>query len=157
MQEPCIALHCKVYIYEGFTDWCFIIIYRPIFEWFPWIMLDIFYLSDVTRLSEEYDSISGSEQGRDKNIADYWGKLVDKSLLIHTRITHTFCTDRGLASQWLKLRNIFYENHDIASAMSPSRADPVLGLNILLHCLWLFKYLNILNQCHWPGWEYLYI
>ena len=37
------------------------------------------------------------------------------------------------------------ENHDIAIAMSPSRADPVLGLNILLHCLGLFKYLN---QCH---------
>ena len=35
------------------------------------VMLDIFYLSDVTRLSEEYDSISGSEQGRDK-IADYY-------------------------------------------------------------------------------------
>ena len=29
--------------------------------------------------------------------------------------------------------NIKYENHDIAIAMSPSRADPVLGLNILLH------------------------
>ena len=26
-----------------------------------------------------------------------------------------------------------YENHDIAIAMSPSCADPVLGLNILLH------------------------
>ena len=40
------------------------------------------------------------------------------------------------------------ENHDIAIAMSPSRADPVLPW------LGLFKYLN---QCHWPGWEYLYI
>ena len=28
---------------------------------------------------------------------------------------------------------IVYENHDIAIAMSSSRADPVLGLNILLH------------------------
>ena len=40
------------------------------------------------------------------------------------------------------------ENHDIAIAMSPSRADPILPW------LGLFKYLN---QCHWPGWEYLYI
>ena len=29
--------------------------------------------------------------------------------------------------------NIIYENHDIAIAMSSIHADPVLGLNILLH------------------------
>ena len=40
------------------------------------------------------------------------------------------------------------ENHDIAIAMSPSRADPVLPW------LGLFKYLN---QCHCPGWRYLNI
>ena len=57
----------------------------------------IFYLSDVTRLSEEYHSISGSEQGRDKNIADYWVKLVDKSLLIQTRITHIILSVQTVA------------------------------------------------------------
>jgi len=40
------------------------------------------------------------------------------------------------------------ENHDIAIAMSPSRADPVLPW------LGLFKYLNI---CHCPGWRLLNI
>ena len=35
-----------------------------------------------------------------------------------------------------------YEDHDIAIAMSSSRADPVLGLNILSYC---------------PGWGYLNI
>ena len=43
---------------------------------------------------------------------------------------------------------IIYENHDIAIAMSPSRAYPVLPW------LGLFKYLN---QCHCPGWRYLNI
>ena len=33
------------------------------------------------------------------------------------------------------------ENHDIAIAMSSSRADPVLGLNILQGWLGVFKYL----------------
>ena len=33
------------------------------------------------------------------------------------------------------LKYFEYENHDIAIAMSPTRADPVLGLNILLHRL----------------------
>ena len=43
---------------------------------------------------------------------------------------------------------ISYENHDIAIAMSHSRADPVLPL------LGVFIYLN---QCHCPGWGYLNI
>ena len=43
---------------------------------------------------------------------------------------------------------IQYENHDIAIAMSPFRADPVLPW------LGLFKYLK---QCHCPGWRYLNI
>ena len=47
-----------------------------------------------------------------------------------------------------------HENHDIAIAMSSSRADPVLGKNIQLGWLGVFKYLN---QCHCPGWEYLNI
>ena len=42
----------------------------------------------------------------------------------------------------------YNENHDIAIAMSPSRADPVLPW------LGLFKYLN---QCYCPGWRYLNI
>ena len=50
--------------------------------------------------------------------------------------------------------NILNENHDIAIAMSSSRAVPVLGLNILQGWLEVFKYLN---QWHWPGWEYLNI
>ena len=40
------------------------------------------------------------------------------------------------------------ENHDIAIAMSLSRAD------LVLPWLGLFKYLN---QCHCPGWRYLNI
>ena len=47
-----------------------------------------------------------------------------------------------------------YENHDITIAMSSSRADPVLGLNILQSWLGVLKYLN---QCHCPDWEYLNI
>ena len=47
---------------------------------------------------------------------------------------------------WIKI--YIYENHDIAIAMFPSRADPVLPW------LGLFKYLN---QCHCPGWRYLNI
>ena len=46
------------------------------------------------------------------------------------------------------LSDIYYENHDIAIAMSPSHADPVLPW------LGLFKYLN---QCNCPGWRYLNI
>ena len=42
-------------------------------------------------------------------------------------------------------------NHRI---MSSSRADPVLGLNILQGRLGVIKYLN---QCLCPGWEYLNI
>ena len=38
---------------------------------------------------------------------------------------------------------LIYENHDIAIAMSSSRADPLLGLNIL-SWLVVFKYIN---QC----------
>ena len=38
--------------------------------------------------------------------------------------------------------NIEYENRDMAIAMSSSRADPVLGLNIQSSC---------------PGWGYLNI
>ena len=42
-------------------------------------------------LSEDYDTISGSEQGRDKN--SWLGeKVVDKSLLINSLITQTLCT-----------------------------------------------------------------
>ena len=41
------------------------------------------------------------------------------------------------------------ENHDIAIEMSSSRADPMLGLNILQGWLKGFKYLN---QCFCPGW-----
>ena len=59
-------------------------------------------------------------------------------------------------SQSLKIQNVFNfildENHDIAIAMSSSRADPVLGKNIQLGWLGVFKYLN---QCHFPGWENL--
>ena len=40
------------------------------------------------------------------------------------------------------LGNIFYENCDIAIAMSSSCADPLLGLNIPSYC---------------PGWRYLSI
>ena len=43
-------------------------------------------------LSEDYDTISGSEQGRDKN--SWLGeKVVDKSLLINSLITQTLCTE----------------------------------------------------------------
>ena len=45
-------------------------------------------------------------------------------------------------------QNIKYENHDIAIAMSPSRADPVLPW------LGVFKYLN---QSHCTVWGYLNI
>jgi len=40
------------------------------------------------------------------------------------------------------------ENHDIAIAMSPSRADPVLPWLGVFKCL---------IQCYCTGWEYLYI
>ena len=50
---------------------------------------------------------------------------------------------------------IINENHDIAIAMSSTRADPVLGLNITAFVVsmphpWLgvFKHLN---QFHYPG------
>ena len=46
------------------------------------------------------------------------------------------------------------ENHDIAIAMSSSRADHVMGQNILLGWLGVFKYLN---QCHCTGLGYLNI
>ena len=55
---------------------------------------------------------------------DIWDKSSDHDL------THLFLGLGGI---------IKYENHDIAIAMSPSRADPVLPW------LGLFKYLN---QCH---------
>ena len=45
-----------------------------------------------------------------------------------------------------------HENHDIAIAMSSSRADPLLGLNTLLHCLGSFKCL-ILTTNERAGWS----
>ena len=56
-----------------------------------------------------------------------------------------------------------YENHDIAIAMSSSRADPILGLNILRGGLEGFKSMpqpwlevfKCLIQSHCTGWGYL--
>ena len=47
---------------------------------------------------------------------------------------------------------IYYENHDITIAMSSSRADPVLGLNILQGWLGVFKYSY---QSYCTGWGHL--
>ena len=44
--------------------------------------------------------------------------------------------------------NISYENHDIAIAMSPSRADPALPWLGVFKCL---------IQCYCTGWGYLNI
>ena len=53
-----------------------------------------------------------------------------------------------------QIRNKIYENHDITTTMSSSRADPVLGLNIVHGLLGVVKYLN---QCHCTGGGYLNI
>ena len=64
-------------------------------------------------------------------IADNWGKVVDKSLLIQTRVTHTFCTDGCLASHWqirnrylciLYLKNIFLHTSTIQSLIIVAKA-----------------------------------
>ena len=49
---------------------------------------------------------------------------------------------------------MFHENHDIAIAMSSSCADPVLGKNIQLGWLGVFKFLI---QCHCTDWGHLNI
>ena len=49
------------------------------------------------------------------------------------------------------------ENHDIAIAMSSSRADPMLGLNILQGWLEVFKWclLKCLYLSYCTGWGHL--
>ena len=58
---------------------------------------------------------------------------------------------RGSETCVLLIGDRVLRNHRI---MSYSRADPVLGLNILQGRLGVIKYLN---QCLCPGWEYLNI
>ena len=71
----------------------------------------------------------------------------------HLRLTHParprlHSVRREVTRVGVCVDNMYDENHDIAIAMSPSCAEPVLPWLGVFKCLY---------QCLSPDWEYLYI